>query len=146
MAWWGGSQTGDARNPFPDYAAHLATIRNRLPPDILITEESVSLHDARLRECRLLVREATLTIRLDCGEETLTLHYIGVERFESRADPEIGLRGPAGYGDLGYYEVEALPSGAFEHHLLFSTGIELVVVFRGFQLERGIVRTVEGES
>lgn len=136
MAWWCGCQTGDAGDPSAAYAAHLAAVRDRLPPDLLATEESVSLHDARLRELRLA--DGTLVLGLDsyAGDERLTLTYTGVERFESAADPAVGLGGPAGYGDLGYCEVDALPGGAFEHRLLFSTGIELAVVFRGFRLQR----------
>jgi hypothetical protein len=136
MAWWCGTQTGDAGDPSADYAAHLTAVRDRLPLDLLATEESVSLHDTRLRE--LLLADSTLSLGLDsyAGDERLTLTYSGVERFESTADPEVGFGGPAGYGDLGYCEVDALPDGAFEHRLLFSTGIELAVVFRGFRLQR----------
>ncbi len=138
MAWWVGSQTGAARDVCAEYAAHLGAIRSHLPPDLLATAESVSLHDMRLRELRLRIAEATLALGLDSdtGEGRLTLTYSGVEQFESSADPEVGLPGPAGYGDLGYAEVAALPDGAFEHRLLFSSGIELVVVFRGFKLQR----------
>lgn len=95
------------------YAAHLAAVRDRLPPDLLATEEAVSLHDTRLRELRLLPVEGTLSLGLDsyAGDERLTLTYTAVERFESAADPQVGLGGPAGYGDLGYCEVEALPDG-----------------------------------
>ena len=49
------------------------------------------------------------------------------------------MPGPAGFGDLGYCEVSVLPGGAFEHRLLFSTGIELVVVFRSFRLQRASI-------
>lgn len=70
------------------------------------------------------------------GDERFTLTYAGVERFESSADPAVGLRGPAGYGDLGCRESDALPSGAFEHRLLFSTGVEMAIVFRSFRLRR----------
>jgi len=138
MAWWYGVQTGAPGDPFADYAAHLTAIRDRLPADLLATEESVSLHDTRLRELRLSVADASLQLGLDsyAGDERLDLVYGSVERFESSADPEVGLVGPAGYGDLGYCEVDVLPGGAFEHRLLFSTGIELVVVFRGFRLQR----------
>ena len=138
MAWWCGTQTGDAADPSAGYAAHLAAVRDRLPPDLLATQESVSLHDTRLRELRILPAQGTVSLGLDsyAGDERLTLTYTGVERFESTADPEVGLGGPAGYGDLGYCEVDALPGGAFEHRLLFSTGIELAVVFRGFRLQR----------
>lgn len=138
MAWWCGVQVGQSGSPAADYAAHLATIRERLPPDLLTTEESVSLHDCRLRELRLLTAEGSLSLGLDsyAADERFTLVYTGVERFESSADPNVGLGSPAGYGDLGYCEVGILPSCAFEHRLLFSTGIELVVVFRGFTLVR----------
>jgi hypothetical protein len=138
MAWWCGVQTGDGGDPAVEYARHLAAIRDRLPPDLLATEESVSLHDTRLRELQLLVSEQSLSMGLDsyAGDERLTLVYSGVERFESSADPKVGLGGPAGYGDLGYCEVDVLRGAAFEHRLLFSTGVELVVMFRGFRLHR----------
>jgi hypothetical protein len=65
MAWWRGVQVGQGGDPAADYAAHLAIIQDRLPLDLLATEESVSLHDARLRELRLLVAEASLSLVLD---------------------------------------------------------------------------------
>ncbi len=138
LAWWCGEQTGGGTDPLADYAVHLAAIRDRLPPDLLATEESVSLHDTRLRELRLQVAERVLSVELDSygGDERLTLIYRGVEQFESSADPRVGLGGPFGYGDLGYYEVDVLLSGLIEHRLLFSSGIELRVVFRGFELRR----------
>ncbi len=136
MAWWCGTQIGDVGDVFAAYTAHLDAIRNRLPPDLLATEDSVSLHDTRLRE--LLLADGTLVMELDshAGDERLTLIYTGVERFGTTANPNVGLGGPAGYGDLGYCEVDALPSGALEHRLLFSTGIELSVVFHEFSLQR----------
>ncbi len=137
-SWWCGTPTGTGGDPCADYAVHLAAIRDRLPSDLLATEESVSLHDARLRDLRLLIAESSLSLVLSsyAGDERLTLLYSGVERFESTADPNVGLRGPFGFGDLGYCEVDVLPGGAFEHRLLFSSGIELTVVFRDFRLRR----------
>lgn len=138
MAWWCGTQNGEAADPSAAYALHLAAIRDQLPPDLLATQVSVSLHDTRLRELRLLSTEGTLVVALDSydGDERLIFTYSGVERFESVADPEVGLGGLAGYGDLGYCEVDVLSGGVLEHRMLFSSGIELVVVFRGFQLQR----------
>ena len=137
MVWWGGDHKGD--DPIPAYAVHLAAIRDRLPPDLLATQESFSLHDARLRELRLSLKDRSLRIALEsyAGDEHLTLIYSGVDRFDSFADPNVYLGGPGGYGDLGYCEVDVLPSGTFEHRILFSTGIELAVEFQGFQLLRG---------
>jgi hypothetical protein len=138
MAWWCGVQTGEGGDPSSAYSAYLFTIHDRLPPDLLATQESVSLHDTRLRELEIQIAQGLLSLRLESyvGDERFTLDYSGVERFESSADPKVGLGGPAGYGDLGYCEVAILSSGAFEHRLLFSTGIELVIVFRGFRLRR----------
>ena len=135
IEWWRGDLETE---PLADYAAHLASVRDCLPPDLLATEEAVSLHDSRLRELHLDVANAVLTLGLDsyAADERFTLVYSGVERFASTADPELGLLGPFGYGDLGYAEVDILPGGAFEHRLLFSTGIELVVVGRDFRLDR----------
>src|SRR4051812_32214595 len=115
MVWWGGFQPDDSGDPSAAYAAHLAAIRDQLPPDLLLTQESVSLHDARLRDLRLLVAESSLSVALDsyAGDERFTLLYGGVERIESFADPMVGLPGPAGFGDLGYCEVAALPGGSF---------------------------------
>ena len=138
MKWWCGYQAAEDDQPFAEYSAHLSTIRDLLPPDLLTIEDSVCLHDTRLRELRLTASEGALTMVLEnpAGDERFTLTYGGVVRFDSVADPRFGLGGPWGYGDLGYYEVDILPGGAIEHRLLFSTGIELVVVFRSFRLER----------
>lgn len=137
ITWWRGDPTSNSLDPVAGYAAHLATVRDRMPPDLLAIEESWSLHDSRLRELKLAGGLLTLGLENHSGDERLTLIYSSVERFESTADPELWLPGPGGYGDLGYCEVDILPNGSFEHRLLFSTGIELVVVFRGFQFQRG---------
>jgi hypothetical protein len=138
MAWWCGCQTGGTTEPWAEYEKHLALVRDRLPVELLATQESFSLHDTRLRGLKLLPAEGTLMLTIDgyAGDERLTLIYTQVELFESTADPETGLGGSAGYGDLGYCEVDVLPGGVFEHRLLFSTGIELNVVFHGFRLQR----------
>jgi hypothetical protein len=145
-SWWCGAQNDKNGDPTAGYATHLETIRDRLSPDLLATEESISLHDTRLRDLRLRIPESTLSLILDsyAGDEQFYLLYSGVERFESVADPEIGLGGPFGYGDLGYCEVDILPCGAFEHRLLFSSGIELVVVFRGFRLQLMVAQPCMG--
>jgi hypothetical protein len=139
MAWWSGVQTEDDGDPATDYAAHLSAIRELLPPDLLDTEESVSLHDTRLRQLRLLLTDGSLELGLEsyAGDGWFTLMYGGVELFESEADPRTGLSGPSGYGDLGYCEIDVLPEGRFEHRLLFSTGIELRVTFQSFRLQQG---------
>jgi hypothetical protein len=134
LAWW---LTPD-ESAAAEYARHLSAIRDRLPPDLLATQESVSLHDSRLRELAVSPVAATARLVLEShrGDERLILSYSGVEAFESAANPDVGLRGPHGYGDFGYDEVDVLPGGSFEHRMLFSSGIELRVVFAGLQLRR----------
>ena len=108
----------------PEYARHLDTIRHRLPPDLLGMQESTLLHDARLREWAVMPADGTARLVLDsyAGDERFTLTYSGVERFESTADPAVGLGGPHGYGDFGYDEVDVLGTGAFEHRMIFHPG------------------------
>ncbi len=60
------------------------------------------------------------------------MNYGGVRSIQSTADPEKGLPGPHGYGDLGYDEIDLIQPGHYEHRMLFSTGIELLVQFSEF--------------
>lgn len=57
-----------------------------------------------------------------------------VVSFNLLADHDIGLPGPHGFGDVGYDEADINVDGNLEHRLLFSSGIEMQVVFRGFEL------------
>ncbi len=138
MSWWCGNQHLERTDPVAAYMVHLAAIKHRLPPDLLATQEEVSLHDTRLRHLRFDSSSGLLIIELESysGDERLGLIYEDVESFESLADPAVGLLGPAGYGDLGYCEVDVQTDGVYEHRMLFSTGIELMVVFRRFRLKR----------
>jgi hypothetical protein len=140
MAWWGGTQP-DADEPvdrleaFRVYGAHLEAIRDRLPPELLAIGQAVPLHDARLRVLRYTPADSSLLIELqnyidETGPRRFFLRYDGVHAFESRADPDVGLAGPGGYGDLGYDELDLTPEGLAVHRLLFSSGIELHITCR----------------
>jgi hypothetical protein len=141
MAWWCGVQEGRADNPSADYWAHLDALRGRVSPERLPVLEALlalALHDANLRQLRLEPAAATLHILLEnryAGGERITLAYSGVEQFASESNRD-GFS-EHGYGDLGYDEVDLSLTGAFVHRMLFSSGIELAVAFRGFELLRG---------
>ena len=104
----------------------------------------VYLFDSNVEAIDVGVGERTVKITLD-GEAIdeqgwrrgarFFLRYDNVVFFRSMSNPEGSLPGPAGYGDLGYDEVELIAEGVFEHRLLFSTGIELAVRFGEFFLE-----------
>ena len=102
LKWWCGVQEDDLDNdPAENYLRYLATIRDRLPAGLLALQESVSLHDGRLRELELSVSNGTLLMLVDdyAGLRKFSLQYRGVSLFHTLADPEVGLLGPHGYGD-----------------------------------------------
>ena len=143
IEWWSGEVEDDA-HLFDDYREHLEGIFEDLPPDHQRLEREVSLHDAHLLSLDLDLRSATLTLDLDGSgyDEELKsyfgrrfcLRYTEVESFKTTANPEKGLPGPHGFGDLGYSEIYMPEAGLFEHRMLFSTGIVITVLHRGFNL------------
>ena len=123
------------------YRRHLESIRPRLPADLRRLLDEYCLHDARLRDFQVDGAAATAALRFDAGNRTMqegrdvSLHYSGVVLIHSIADPEKGLPGPHGYGDVGNDELEILEDGTLEHRFLFSSGIQLLVRFHAFRLE-----------
>jgi len=146
--WWseGGSGSSEV---FTQYADHLEQIRSKLPGSVQRFVEDVSLHDARLTSMRADFATATLTLSLDgyaaptAPNEWIPLRYSirysNVTSLSAQADPEIGLPGPYGFGDLGYDEFHLGANGQVEHHLLFSTGIELVIEFGEIAVEKSLI-------
>ena len=142
MEWWQGHCQGDAPEQYREY---YEDVKDLLPAGARRLEEEVSLHDAKLLRLDVSPAAGTCLIVLDGFDwthrssplpgRTITLRYIGVQWLRSLADPRSGLQGPHGYGDLGYWEFEALGEGLFEHRMLFSTGIELHVRFRDVTVE-----------
>ena len=127
----------DSRAAAEQYSAYLDSIRSKLPPALVLLLDEFTIHDARVRELHLSVEQRTLTIRLDAHDQAMTqrrqrylrLQYRDVTEVGSTADPDKGLLGPHGYGDLGYDELELLSDGMLEHRFLFSSGIEIFVRF-----------------
>lgn len=140
MAWWGGTQPDvaspyDGVEPFQAYQSYLSAFIERLPPGLLAINQTVPLHDAKLRTLRFTPSTNTLLIEFEnyydeTGKRRFFLRYDGVTAFESYADPDIGLGGPHGYGDLGYDELDITPDGEAVHRLLFSSGIEFHITCR----------------
>ena len=124
-----------------DYKRYLASIMLRLPDELKRLLAEYSLHDGRLRDLQIDIPAATVKLRFDAGDITMregrdiSLHYLGVTFMQSTADPEKGLLGPHGYGDVGNDEMELLESGLVEHRYLFSSGIQMLIRFRTFRLE-----------
>lgn len=139
LAWWCGLQSLDYSDPRPEFRKHLSSIRDRLPKGLLSLQESISLHDAKLRRMEYHFQSDSLTIHLDGddghgGLRRFNLQYSDVISITTLADPKNGLNGPHGFGDFGYDEADIDADGNFEHRLLFSSGIEMQIVFRAFEL------------
>lgn len=143
--WW---LKGQEESPLLQYVRHLKQIRDRLPPDLrrLAEDARMPLHDGHLRELRLVASTRELQIVIDGddgagGACEFRLIYAGV-RSLAAFGAEAGMPSPGGFGDLGYCEVD-LVDDAYEHRMLFSTGIELHVVFEDFRLETKLDKSDE---
>jgi hypothetical protein len=143
---WIGDQDLDddgaaARGAVQAYKAYLASVQPALPVDFKRLLAAFCIHDARLRHMAVDLPAGMIVLRFDAGDITMreardiSLHYGGAVFVESTADPDRGLPGPHGYGDLGNDEIEVLDGGLLEHRLLFSTGVELTLRFRAFRIE-----------
>jgi hypothetical protein len=136
---WSGTN-GDALEALKEYRQYLDSVFATLPSEVQRLISKVSLHDARLRHLQLAAGKLKLKLDGSGYEEEprgyfgrrFDLTYEGVDSLTSTADPDAGLPGPYGYGDLGYDEIEVLANGRYEHRMLFSTGIEMHVRFTGF--------------
>jgi hypothetical protein len=134
MEWWRAVQSGSNDNPSDAYERHLALLRP-LPAAVAAMDQVPSLHDARFNGLDH-VRDSVV-VRLDrWGERggwvAIQLRYGGVEQLIVSSEPDGGLPGPNGFGDLGYYELDLATPDLYEHRLLFSSGIELAIRFRSF--------------
>jgi len=134
MSWWQDVQSGSAENPSDAYERHLAALRP-FPDSVARLDQLPSLHDAHVRRVEHLGNSVEITLDR-WGEKggwiPTRLSYGKVEALAFEADPESSLPGPAGFGDLGYYEIDRPSADVFEHRLLFSSGVELCVRFREF--------------
>jgi len=154
--WWSGEIKDDHMDSLDRYRAHIEKILPKLTEDHCRLVNEVTLHDAFLRSLSVDYTDASIILNLDgTGYDESTksyfrrhfeLRYDGVQSVRSDADPDKGLPGPHGYGDLGYDEIDVLERGLFEHRMLFSTGITLFISHREFQLRFEDVKPTEAEQ
>jgi len=137
--WWLNVQHGDSTSPFQAYSEYFDSVRSQLPPAVLHLHESESLHDSNV--CAISIEVTAAQARVDLRgwdregnvRRIYTLSYSEVLSLAVSGAAEVPLVGPFGFGDLGYDEFNVLGPGAIEHRLLFSSGVEVAVVFSGFQ-------------
>ena len=150
IACWKNDDPDDAAGKA--YRQYIATIRHLMPPDLQRLcdfspgwdKDRISLNDGSIHAINVSLPNASVDVIIDGNAQDGThrnfwnrlfyLRYRDVLSFDSMTDPSGSLAGPGGYGDHGFNEIELLSTGLFEHRMLFSSGIELRVVFRQFQL------------
>ncbi len=137
-----------------DYLAYIQTIKDVLPPDLLLlcdrasgwSPDRIYLNDSNVKGVEADFENKTVTIALlgetlnqslhQIGERMFTLHYGEVQRLKCVG--EYGSNPPFGalYADHIMDEVELLEDNLFEHRMLFASegAIELSVIFRQFRL------------
>lgn len=140
--WWGG-RTSDAAAK--QYWPYIDTVRPRLTKDLIRLLDEVSLHDSNVSSFLVLPEEETAVLVLDgssdpwcCKKEPdrprqFTLRYehvAGVTITDGSGSPLSELD----KSDLGYDEIELLSENLFQHRMLFDSGTELHVTFKGFSL------------
>ena len=156
IEWWSGEIEDDHMDVFDRYREHIEGILPELTEDHCRLVNEVTLHDAHLLSLSGDYSDASMILSLvGSGYDESTksyfqrhfeLRYDGVQSVRSEADPEKGLPGPHGYGDLGYDEVDVLEPGLFEHRMLFSTGITLSIRHREFHLRFKDIKPTEAEQ
>lgn len=125
------------------YQEHVDSIRPLLTPSLTQFVDTVYLHDARLRDYHQADGLLRLTFTAYIynrdwnseGQDTLVLEYLGVSSVHMLTSEGVGLH-RFGFGDLGYDELSVHGVASFEHHLLFSAGIEIAVRFRDLTFSR----------
>ena len=136
---WMGDQDLDAERPpswdaAEEYSRYLASIDALIPAEFRSLQESFYLHDSTLHEVRGDFVKSTVELLFHACDRQRTaravrIQYCGVTVFESTSDPLKSLPGSGGYGDFGYDEIEVIGPAQFEHRILFSSGIDLLIRF-----------------
>jgi len=147
LAWWEANQdlknprSGEISRPIEDYKNYYASIKSNLPSRLVEFYDSHSFHDAVLLNLNLNIQRQELWIELLVtvfadkrrDEKPIRVQYLEMTSFASSAGlSNYCVAGPGGYGDLGYTEIEVLNADSFEHRMLFSSGIEITIQFKGF--------------
>jgi hypothetical protein len=137
MDWW--ANQCEPPSVCDDYKNYIESVRDALPESIQAFLDGHMLHDSIVGELSVQPTNETVKILADGFDVNLDrsvvyeLAYAGVMALIIHGGASDNLPGPAGLGHLGYDEFEPLDSGALEHRLLFSSGVEILIRFRAFQ-------------
>ncbi len=127
-------------HPGKKYREHLVPLLRQWPSYVRLLANSINLHDGQLRKFAWNIDEATLFLRLRCGDLQvgyfdLDLHYSGV--LFSQADWASLLTLSASKSSSALYDEVDEDNGRFVHRILFIS-YRRTRRSRRFRLQRGI--------
>ena len=138
LDWWMGNS--EEESVLDKYHEDFENVKKQLSKSILEFADSVDLHDGNI--FRTYLRSGEIRLYISCfiydekgvgvGRSYYEVIYGGVEEAKFISDPEKGLPGPFGFGDMGYDEWEIKENGKFCHSILCSSGIEIKIIFESF--------------
>jgi Protein of unknown function (DUF4085) len=131
--WW--TNGGEDENSVSAYRAYIASIKDKLMPDVARLAEGHLLHDASLSRIETLLNEKQLKMSFIGWDDEFKKRMQIELCFDEVRDLDIDFPfqqddGESGIGDLGYYEIELLEGGFVEVRMLFSSSTEMQIVFR----------------
>jgi hypothetical protein len=141
--WWGGHDETATRTVVDRYHTYYMSIRDKLPPDLVLLHSQHTLHDAKLVSIRCNFAEKTVEMLLngwDLGFQIRVRYQlrfsglVSIDQYLWEEQHEDEVRWDPWLGDLGYWEFELVPDGV-EMRMLFDSGAEVHVVFSGFSFE-----------
>ena len=142
--WWGGAD--DPSAAVNDYWSYISTIRSSLPKELARLLEEVSLHDSTVESFAVTSEDGLAALILNGSSDPwcrspegdrlrrIVLRYTGVTDVLMRNGDGAPIT-ELDDSDLGYDEIELLPSGLIQHRMLFASHIELQLTFKAFSLE-----------
>ncbi|MGJ4789493.1 hypothetical protein [Leptospira koniambonensis] len=147
--WWFGENVLDY-DPSVKYWEYYDSIKNSLPHMVRTFVDEINLHDSRELELERDVKNNSILIKLltykydenFSSDSQFVIHilYSDVSEFaifDNEIESNLIEFDPN--DDLGYDEFEMLGGDITAHRLLFSSGIEIRVNFRGFSYSVGDV-------
>lgn len=137
QAWWA-SGCDDAATVSANYEAYLASVRSRLPPELVALQTEHTLHDSEIKSINCEFAARTVVMILHGWNQKLayrvgyTLTFTGVSSFHQGLPQRENVEREL--GDLGYWECELVEPN-IEVRMLFESDAEFRIVFTGFVFE-----------
>jgi hypothetical protein len=142
--WWANATDHAATVAVVEkYDAYYASIRAKLPSDVVLLNAEYTLHDAKVISIDSNFTENTVEMLLNGWDRNLQvrtrykLRFSGLVSFDqqlSAAEHGRRMRAEPWLGDLEYWEYELLNDGV-EMRMLFDSGAEFHITFKDFTFE-----------